>query len=248
MKILVCISHVPDTTSKINFVNNDSEFDTNGVQFVINPNDEFGLTRAVWFQEQQGATVTVVNVGGPDTEPTLRKALAIGANEAIRVNAAPTDGFYVATQLAEVIKNGQYDLIICGKESLDYNGGMVPGMVASLLDYNFVNACIDVKIDGTAATAVREIDGGKETISASLPLIIGGQKGLVEEKDLRIPNMRGIMTARTKTLTVLEPTDAKINTKAVKFEKPAPRSAVKLVSADNLDELINLLHNEAKVI
>jgi electron transfer flavoprotein beta subunit len=248
MKILVCISHVPDTTSKINFVNNDSEFDTNGVQFVINPNDEFGLTRAVWFQEQQGATVTVVNVGGPDTEPTLRKALAIGANEAIRVNAAPTDGFYVATQLAEVIKNGQYDLIICGKESLDYNGGMVPGMVASLLDYNFVNACIDVKIDGTAATAVREIDGGKETISASLPLVIGGQKGLVEEKDLRIPNMRGIMTARTKTLTVLEPTDAKINTKAIKFEKPAPRSAVKLVSADNLDELINLLHNEAKVI
>ena len=248
MKILVCISHVPDTTSKINFVNNDSEFDTNAVQFVINPNDEFGLTRAVWFQEQQGATVTVVNVGGPDTEPTLRKALAIGANEAIRVNAAPTDGFYVAKQLAEVIKNGQYDLIICGKESLDYNGGMVPGMVASLLDYNFVNACIDVKIDGTAATAVREIDGGKETISASLPLIIGGQKGLVEEKDLRIPNMRGIMTARTKTLTVLEPTDAKINTKAIKFEKPAPRSAVKLVSADNLDELINLLHNEAKVI
>lgn len=248
MKILVCISHVPDTTSKINFVNNDSEFDTNGVQFVINPNDEFGLTRAVWFQEQQGATVTVVNVGGSDTEPTLRKALAIGANEAIRVNANPTDGFYVAKQLAEVIKNGQYDVIICGKESLDYNGGMVPGMVASILDYNFVNACIDLKIEGTKATVVREIDGGKETISATLPLVIGGQKGLVEEKDLRIPNMRGIMTARTKALTVLEPVEASINTKAVKFEKPAPKSAVKLISADNLDELISLLHNEAKVI
>ena len=248
MKILVCISHVPDTTSKINFVNGDSEFDTNGVQFVINPNDEFGLTRAVWFQEQQGATVTVVNVGGPDTEPTLRKALAIGANEAIRVNAAPTDGFYVAKQLAEVAKNGQYDLIICGKESLDYNGGMVPGMVASLLDYNFVNACIDIKVDGDNAIVIREIDGGKETISASLPLVIGGQKGLVEEKDLRIPNMRGIMTARTKALTVLEPVEANVNTKAVKFEKPAPKSAVKLISADNLDELINLLHNEAKVI
>jgi electron transfer flavoprotein beta subunit len=248
MKILVCISHVPDTTSKINFVNGDTEFDTNGVQFVINPNDEFGLTRAVWFQEQQGATVTVVNVGGPDTEPTLRKALAIGANEAIRVNAAPTDGFFVAKQLAEVIKNGQYDLVICGKESLDYNGGMVPGMVASLLDYNFVNACIEIKVDGNNATVIREIDGGKETISASLPLVIGGQKGLVEEKDLRIPNMRGIMTARTKALTVLEPTEANINTKAVKFEKPAPKSAVKLISADNLDELINLLHNEAKVI
>jgi electron transfer flavoprotein beta subunit len=248
MKILVCISHVPDTTSKINFVNSDSEFDTNGVQFVINPNDEFGLTRAVWFQEQQGATVTVVNVGGPDTEPTLRKALAIGANEAIRVNANPTDGFFVAKQLAEVIKQGQYDLIICGKESLDYNGGMVPGMIAGLLGYNFVNACIDIKVAASNAKAVREIDGGKETISASLPLVIGGQKGLVEEKDLRIPNMRGIMTARTKVLTVLEPVGAAQNTKAVKFEKPAAKSAVKLVSADNLDELVSLLHNEAKVI
>ncbi|UPQ77831.1 electron transfer flavoprotein subunit beta/FixA family protein [Flavobacterium azooxidireducens] len=248
MKILVCISHVPDTTSKINFTNGDSEFDTNGVQFVINPNDEFGLTRAIWFQEQQGANVTVINVGGPDTEPTLRKALAIGANEAIRINAKPTDGFFVAKQLAEVIKQGQYDLVICGKESLDYNGGMVPGMIAGLLGYNFINSCIDLKVDGSSAKVIREIDGGKETSSASLPLVIGGQKGLVEEKDLRIPNMRGIMTARTKALTVLEPIDANNNTKAVKFEKPTPKSAVKLVSADNLDELVSLLHNEAKVI
>jgi electron transfer flavoprotein beta subunit len=248
MKILVCISHVPDTTSKINFTNGDAEFDTNGVQYVINPNDEFGLTRAIWFQEQQGATVTVVNVGGPDTEPTLRKALAIGANEAIRVNANPTDGFFVAKQLAEVIKNGGYDVVIAGKESLDYNGGMVPGMIAGILGYNFLNSCTAITVDGTNVTAVREIDGGKETVSSSLPIIIGGQKGLVEEKDLRIPNMRGIMTARTKVLTILEPVDATVNTKAVKFEKPAPKSAVKLISADNLDELINLLHNEAKVI
>lgn len=248
MKILVCISHVPDTTSKINFVNGDSEFDTNGVQYVINPNDEFGLTRAVWFQEQQGAKVTVVNVGGADTEPTLRKALAIGADDAIRVNATPTDGFYVAKQLAEVVKNGGYDLVICGKESLDYNGGMVPGMLAGMLGYNFVNSCTELTIDGNSAKASREIDGGKEVISASLPLIVGGQKGLVEEKDLRIPNMRGIMTARTKALNVVEPVGAENATKAVKFEKPAPKSAVKLVSADNLDELIDLLHNEAKVI
>lgn len=248
MKILVCISHVPDTTSKINFTNGDSEFDTNGVQYVINPNDEFGLTRAIWFQEQQGANVTVVNVGGPDTEPTLRKALAIGANEAIRVNAVPTDGFFVAKQLAEVIKNGGYDLVIAGKESLDYNGGMVPGMLAGLLGYNFVNSCIELKVDGNNATASREIDGGKEIVSAALPLIIGGQKGLVEEKDLRIPNMRGIMTARTKALTVLEPVAANVETKAVKFEKPAPKSAVKLFSADDLDGLVNALHNEAKVI
>ena len=248
MKILVCISHVPDTTSKINFVNGDSEFDTNGVQYVINPNDEFGLTRAIWFQEQQGATVTVVNVGGMDTEPTLRKALAIGANEAIRINTTPTDGFFVAKQLAEVVKSGGYDLVICGKESLDYNGGMVPGMLAGLLGFNFVNSCTELTVDGSSAKASREIDGGKEIISASLPLIIGGQKGLVEEKDLRIPNMRGIMTARTKVLTVLEPVGASIETKSVKFEKPAAKSAVKLISADNLDELISLLHNEAKVI
>ena len=248
MKILVCISHVPDTTSKINFVNGDSEFDTNGVQYVINPNDEFGLTRAIWFQEQQGATVTVVNVGGPDTEPTLRKALAIGANEAIRVNANPTDGFFVAKQLAEVIKNGGYDLVIAGKESLDYNGGMVPGMIAGILGYNFLNSCVSLTVDGNAVTASREIDGGKETVATTLPLIIGGQKGLVEEKDLRIPNMRGIMTARTKALNIVEPTGDANATSTVKFEKPAAKSAVKLVSADNLDELINLLHNEAKVI
>ncbi|MEZ0005996.1 electron transfer flavoprotein beta subunit [Flavobacterium sp. 28YEA47A] len=248
MKILVCISHVPDTTSKINFTNGDSEFDTNGVQFVINPNDEFGLTRAIWFQEQQGANVTVVNVGGPETEATLRKALAIGANEAIRVNANPTDGFFVAKQLAEVIKNGGYDLVIAGRESLDFNGGMVPGMIAGLTNSNFVNSCIGLTVEGNNAKAVREIDGGKETVATTLPLIIGAQKGLVEEKDLRIPNMRGIMTARTKALTILEPVAADSTTKAVKFEKPAPKSAVKLISPDNLDELINLLHNEAKVI
>lgn len=248
MKILVCISHVPDTTSKINFTAGDSEFDTNGVQFVINPNDEFGLTRAIWFQEQQGANVTVVNVGGPETEATLRKALAIGANEAIRVNANPTDGFFVAKQLAEVVKNGGYDLVIAGKESLDYNGGMVPGMLAALTGANFVNSCIGLTVEGSNAKATREIDGGKETLATTLPLIVGGQKGLVEEKDLRIPNMRGIMTARTKALTILEPVPAEAATKAVKFEKPAPKSAVKLFTADNLDELVKALHNEAKVI
>ena len=248
MKILVCISHVPDTTSKINFTNGDSEFDTNGVQFVINPNDEFGLTRAIWFKEQQGANVTVVNVGSADAEATLRKALAIGADEAIRVNAAPTDGFFVAKQLAEVAKNGGYDLVIAGKESLDYNGGMVPGMLSALLGFDFVNSCIKLDVNGGDATAVREIDGGKETLSAKLPLVIGGQKGLVEEKDLKIPNMRGIMMARQKQLNVLEPVAADKKTEAVKFEKPAPKSAVKLISPDNLDELVNLLHNEAKVI
>lgn len=248
MKILVCISHVPDTTSKINFTNNDSEFDTAGVQFVINPNDEFGLTRAIWFKEKQNATVTVVNVGEVGAEATLRKALAIGADEAIRINANPQDGMFVAKQLAEVVKQGNYDLIIGGMESLDYNGGMVPGMMAGLLNYNFVNSCIGLEVDGNNATAIREIDGGKETVSTSLPLIIGGKKGLVEEKDLRIPNMRGIMQARTKALAVNEPSNDENATNAIKFEKPVLKSHVKMISADNLDELVDLLHNEAKVI
>lgn len=248
MKILVCISNVPDTTSKINFTDGDTKFDTNGVQFVINPNDEFGLTRAMWFKEKQGATVHVVNVGAATTEPTIRKALAIGADEAIRVNAEPTDGFFVAQQLAEVVKNGSYDLVIAGRESIDYNGGMVPGILATLLETNFINNCTSLDIDGSNVTATREIDGGKEKLSTTLPLVIGGQKGLVEESDLRIPNMRGIMMARKKPLNVVEAIDASVATNDVKFDKPAPKGAVKLVDADNIDELINLLHNEAKAI
>lgn len=248
MKILVCISHVPDTTSKINFSEGDTKFDKAGVQFVINPNDEFGLTRAMWFKEKQGATVDVANVGCPETEPTLRKALAIGADAAIRVNTEATDSYVVAKQLAKVVQDGGYDLVIAGRESIDYNGGMVPGMLAGLTDTNFVNNCIGLEIDSNNAKVSREIDGGTEIISTSLPLIIGGQKGLVQESDLRIPNMRGIMMARKKPLTIVEPVDANVETTSVKFEKPAPKGAVTLVSPDNLDELINLLHNEAKVI
>lgn len=248
MKILVCISHVPDTTSKINFTEGDSKFDTSGVQFVINPNDDFGLTRAMWFKEKQGATVDIVNVGGPETEPTLRKALATGADNAIRVNAEPTDGAFVAKQLAKVVEDGGYDLVIAGRESIDYNGGMVPGMLAGLLNFNFINTCIGLEVEGDKVTAVREIDGGKETLKTKLPLVIAGQKGLVQESDLRIPNVRGIMAARKKPLHVVEPVEAPATSRAVKFEKPAPRGQVKLIDPDNLDQLIDLLHNEAKVI
>ncbi len=248
MKILVCISHVPDTTSKINFTENDTVFDTNGVQFVINPNDEFGLTRAMWFKEKQGATVDVVNVGGKETEPTLRKALAIGADNAIRVNTPAKDGFQVAKELAKVVQDGDYDLIIAGRESIDYNGGMVPGMLAKLIGANFVNTCIGLEVEGEQATAIREIAGGKETLTSSLPLVVGGQKGIVEESDLKIPNMRGIMMARKKPLNVVEPQGATAQTEAAKFEKPAPKGDIKMIDADNLDELVDLLHNDAKVI
>jgi electron transfer flavoprotein beta subunit len=248
MKILVCISHVPDTTSKINFTDDNSKFDSAGVQYVINPFDEFVLTRAMWFKEKQGATVTVVNVGNTTSEPTLRKALAIGADDAIRINAEPTDGFAVAKELAEVAKNGNYDLIMAGRESIDYNGEMVPGMVASLLNYNFVNACIGLEIEGEKATISREIDGGKEILTSNLPIVIAGQKGIVEEKDLRIPNMRGIMMARKKPLTIVEPINSDAKTSIISFEKPAAKGACKLVDADNVGELVDLLHNEAKVI
>jgi electron transfer flavoprotein beta subunit len=239
---------VPDTTSKINFSDNNTKFDTNGVQFVINPYDEFVLTRAMWFKEKQGASVTVINVGQANTEPTLRKALAIGADDAIRINVEPTDGFFVAKQIAEVAKSGGYDLILAGKESIDYNGGMVPGMLATMLDYNFVNACIGLEVSDNKATVLREIDGGKETLATELPLIIGGQKGVVEEKDLRIPNMRGIMMARKKPLQILEPVSFESLTETKSYEKPAAKSACKMIDKDNVDELINLLHNEAKVI
>ncbi|WP_455170460.1 electron transfer flavoprotein subunit beta/FixA family protein [Aegicerativicinus sediminis] len=248
MKILVCISHVPDTTSKINFTNDNTEFDKNGVQFVINPNDEFGLTRAMWFKEKQGASVDVINVGGAETEPTLRKALAIGADAAIRINTNPKDGHQVAVELANVVKENGYDLVIAGRESIDYNGGMVPGMLAEILGANFVANCIGLEVEGDKATAVREMDGGKETVETSLPLVVGGQKGLVEEKDLKIPNMRGIMMARQKPLNVVEPSNPGIFTDSVKFEKPEPKGEITLVDADNVGRLVELLHNEAKVI
>jgi len=248
MKILVCISHVPDTTSKINFTEGDTKFDTSGVQYVINPHDEYALTRAIWFKEKQGASITVVTVGNQSVEPTLRKCLAIGADDAIRVDAEPKEAFFVAEQLSAVVKTGGFDLVIAGRESLDYNGGMVPGFLAASLNYNFVNACTGIEIEGTNATVTREIDGGNEVLTTNLPLVVGGQKGIVEEKDLRIPNMRGIMMARQKPLNVVPALDITPSSKTISFEKPPLRGACKLVDANNVDELINLLHNEAKVI
>ncbi|WP_417428834.1 electron transfer flavoprotein subunit beta/FixA family protein [Halpernia sp.] len=248
MKILVCINSVPDTTSKINFTADKSAFDKTGIQWVINPLDEFALSKAVKLQESQGATVTVVNVGDATTEPVIRKALAIGANDAIRVNTEAKDSFSVAKEIATVAQNGNYDLILCGKESIDYNGGSVPGMVAQLLNQPFINACVGLDVNGEEISAIREIEGGKETVSVKLPLVIAGQKGLVDEKELIIPNMRGIMSARTKTLNVVEPTNSDVKVDSISFESVPARAAVKMVSPDNLDELVRLLHEEAKVI
>ena len=248
MKILVCISCVPDTTSKINFTSNDTDFDTNGVQFVINPNDEFGLTRAMWFKEKNNASIDVINVGEQSNETVLRKALAIGADRAIRIDSKAIDSYQVAKNISNFIKEKSYDLIIAGRESIDYNGSMVPGMISEILNINFITNCVSLEINGSNATAKREMEGGIETLTCELPLIIGGQKGLVEESDLKIPNMRGIMQARQKPLDVIAPDQSEFKTKTHKFYTPEVKKEIKMVDPDNLDKLIDLLHNEANVI
>jgi electron transfer flavoprotein beta subunit len=248
MNILVCISNVPDTTSKINFVENDSKFDVNGVQFVINPNDEFGLTKAVWMKESNKANVTVLTVGDQSVEGTLRKCLAIGADKALRIDCPANDAYSVAKEIELHCKETKYDLIICGRESIDYNGGLVPGLLAGLLDYNFITNCVNLEIDGQEATFSREMSGGTEISKSQLPLVVGSQKGLVEESDLIIPNMRGIMMARQKPLDVIPAQGINARTHDIKFNKPESKADVKLVKADELDKLIDLLENEAKVI
>jgi electron transfer flavoprotein beta subunit len=245
MKILVGISCVPDTTSKIEFVEGDTHFDTSGIQFIINPNDEFGLTRAVRFQQELGAQLTVVTVGEANVEPILRKCLAIGADKAIRIDSVAKDGFFVAQQLAALCKKNEYDLIFVGRESIDYNGGMVGGMLAALLEYPYVTNCVGMTLASNEANLQREIDGGTEMLKGQLPMVVGTQKGLVEESDLIIPNMRGIMQARQKPLDVLAAESFESATSDVSFEKPALKGQVKLV---DVDELISLLESEAKVI
>ncbi len=244
MKILVCISNVPDTTTKISFIDNNTKFNSTGVQFIINPSDEIALARAIELTEGNGGTVTVINVGDVSTEPTIRKALAIGATDAIRVNALPRDGYFVATQIAAVAKDQNYDLIIAGRESIDYNGGQVPSMIAELLGIPSVAIAKKLTIDGTTATIEREIEGGKEVIAVSMPLVIGASEGMAEPK---IPNMRGIMSARTKPLKVVDAIAVDALLEVINFDSPKPRGQVKLVAPDNAEQLIELLHTEAKV-
>jgi electron transfer flavoprotein beta subunit len=248
MNILVCISNVPDTTSAIEFSSEGTSFESNGIQFIINPYDEFGLTKAIKLREKHGGTVTVAHVGLATSDPTLRKSLAIGADKAIRVDLEAKDSFSVAKELANVIEQNSFDLIICGRESIDYNGGAVPAMLSEFLNLPFINACTFLECNDSEVNMEREIEGGKEVIQSKLPLIIAGQKGLVEESDLLIPNMRGIMTARSKPLEVCQAISNTQQTFSVNFEKPAPKQDCKMIEAGNEDELINLLHQEAKVI
>lgn len=245
MKILVCITHVPDTTSRIAFTDGDTKFDKNGVQFIIGPYDDYALARAVELKEQSGGSITVLNVGEAETEPTIRKALAIGADDAIRVDAFPEDGLFVAKQIAAIAKDGGYDLILMGRESIDFNGGQVHGMVGELLGIPSVSPVMTLDIEGTTAKISREIEGGKEYMELPLPFVAGCQEPIAEWK---IPNMRGIMSARTKPLEVKAPSGDAPKTTVSKFELPPAKGDVKLVDPDNMDELVNLLKNEAKVI
>lgn len=245
MKILVCISHVPDTTSKINFTENNTKFDPSGVQFIIGPYDDYALARAIELKESTGSTVTVINVGTAETEPTIRKALAIGADDAIRVNADPVDSFFVAAQIAEHAKAGGYDLILMGRESIDYNSGAVHGIVGEMLGIPSVSPVMKLEVDGTKVKMAREIEGGKEYVEANLPLVAGCQEPIAEWK---IPNMRGIMSAKTKPLKVVGAKAVDSGIKLQKFELPPPKGAVKMISADNVGELVTLLKNEAKVL
>jgi electron transfer flavoprotein beta subunit len=245
MKILVCITHVPDTTSKIQFTDNNTKFDKNGVQFIIGPYDDYALARAVELKEQLGATLTVLNVGEAETEPTLRKALAIGADDAIRVNSFPKDSLFVAQQIAAIAKQNSYDLILMGRESIDFNGGMVHGMVGELLGMPSVSPVMKLEVEGQTVKMAREIEGGKEYLEAKLPLVAGCQEPIAEWK---IPNMRGIMSARTKPLQVMEPMESSNATEVLSFQLPPAKGTVKLVDKDNVEELVRLLKNEAKVL
>lgn len=247
MKILVCISQVPDTTTKIAFSDNNTTFNTQGVTMIINPYDEwYALVRALELKEAGVATaVNLVTVGKADAEPVIRKALALGGDEAIRIDTDSTDPYVVAAQIAAYAKSENYDLVLCGKESIDYNNGVVGAMLAELLDMNYIGFATKVDVAGSEATVAREIEGGEEVDTSSLPVVISCQKGVAEA---RIPNMRGIMAARTKPLKVVAAADVQPLSQIVSYEMPPAKTGVKLISEDNLDELVSLLHTEAKVI
>jgi len=249
MKILICISNVPDTTTKIKFTNNNTTFDVAGVQWIINPWDELALTRAIELKETNAGTIeniTVIHVGLNTSDPTIRKALAIGADKAVRINAEAKDSYFVAAQIAEFVKKEPFDVILCGIESSDYNGFSVGGMLSELLDYPSVSALSSLEIANAEIKLKRGIDGGHEVISIVTPFVGIVQKGIA--KEARIPNMRGIMMAKAKPLQVVEPVLIDNFTEFVSFEYPKPKATCKKIDPENVKELINLLHNEAKVI
>jgi len=246
MNILVCISSVPDTTSKISFSDNDTKFVSAGITYIIGPYDDYALARAIELKEAAGSgNVTVIHVGEADSEPVIRKALAIGADDAVRINAKATDGYFVSEQIANYAKSKNFDLILMGRESIDYNSGLVHGLVGELLNMPSISPVMKLEVNGNEATMDREIEGGKETVKANLPLVLGCQEPIAEWK---IPSMRGIMSARTKPLNVVEPSVIESGISFSKYELPTPRTNCKMISDSNIGELVTLLKTESKVI
>lgn len=247
MKILVAISNVPDTTTKIQFTDGDTKFNAAGVTFVINPYDEwYALVRALELKEANLAEkVTLIHVGLVDSEATIRKGFALGADDAVRIDAEGPDAYFVAEQIAEYAKANNYDLVLTGKETISYNGSSVAAMVAGIMDLPFVSLATKLDLAGTKATIEQDIDGGSQIVECDLPMVISCAKGMAEQ---RIPNMRGIMAARTKPLTVQAASATPALTSIKSFSLNPGRTTVKMISEDNLDELVNLLHTEAKVI
>ena len=243
MKVLVCMSVVPDTTTKIVFTENNTQFNKDGVQFIINPYDELAITRGLELAEGNNGSVTVVHVGPAENEASIRKALSMGVNEAIRIDAPAHDAQFVAEQIAEIAQG--YDLILTGRESIDYNGGAVCGLLGALLNIPSVNVVTEINYADGTYSFTRDIDGGREMLSCKGPVVASAQKDLCEP---RIPNMRGIMAARTKPLQVVAAKETTPASQYVAYESPAPKSGVKLIDPSNAQELIHILRNELKVI
>ena len=246
MKLLVCVSKTPETTAKIAFTNGNTEFDTNGVQYIMNPYDEwYALVRALELKEQVGGSVTIINVGPATNDAVIRKGLAIGADDAIRVDTTPQSALNVAKQLAAVAKEGGYDVVFLGKESIDYNGSEVGAMLAELLDMPFISYGTKMEMNGNTARLERDIEGGTEVVEVETPFVVSAAKGMAEQ---RIPNMRGIMMAKRKPLKVVPAVDAADLTKVDNYSMPPAKSSVKMLDPENMDELIRLLLEESKVI
>lgn len=246
MKLLVCVSKVPDTTTKISFLDGDTKFNEDKVQFIVNPYDEwYALVRALELKETLGGTVTIITVGGADVEPIIRKALSLGADDAVRIDANPSESFFTAKQIATYAKANAYDLVLTGKETIDYNGSEVGGMIAEFMGLPYISHATKLEIkDGTATFEV-DITGGTEAFTVSLPCVASAAKGMAEQ---RIPNMRGIMAAKTKQITVIAPEGTPTLTEVVKYELPPSKSACKMIAPEDMDQLVELLHTEAKVI
>ncbi|MBK7634743.1 MAG: electron transfer flavoprotein subunit beta/FixA family protein [Saprospiraceae bacterium] len=246
MNYLVCISKTPDTTSKISFKNNDTEYNGDGINYIMNPYDEwYALVRAIELSEQHGGTVTVINIGNASNDIIIRKALAIGAHDAVRIDIEPQDAFTTASNIADFAKDKNFGIIFLGKETIDYNGSEVGAMVAELLDLPYVSYVSKLELNGTTSTVTRDIEGGVEVCKVEGPLVLSSAKGIAEQ---RIPNMKGIMMAKSKPLQVLQPSQTEARVKTEKFVLPNVKSGVKLVDPENMDELVRLLHEEAKVI